>query len=84
MAALTAASLYNESMGSNTLYIINFTSVSSDTYTNLALGPQVIGYWARAASANILQCSLASTTGVFSLMGDTACAWTLYVVAKQC
>jgi hypothetical protein len=84
MAALTPASVYNESMGSNTLYIFKFTSISTDTYTNLALGPQVIGYWANLESGMLLNCSLTATTGVFKIESDTACAGQLYVVAKQC
>jgi len=84
MAALSAASVYEESMGSNTLYIINFASVSSDTYTNLSLGPQVIGYWANATSSlGMAQCALVASTGVFTLVSNAASPATLYVVAKQ-
>lgn len=82
MAAVTAASVYEESMGSNTLYIINFTSVDTSTYTNAALAATQIGYWANSTSAGgAASVSLASN--VFTLTNNTTGPLQLFVIAKQ-
>ena len=52
MAALTASSVYRESQGSLTLFVINFASVASgDTYANATLGASDIMAWANSDSA---------------------------------
>ena len=79
MAAVTAASIYEESMGSNTLYIINFTSIDTSTYVNANLAATAIGYWANGLSG--VSVFVSGTT--FSMLANAAGAAQLYVVARQ-
>lgn len=84
MAAVTPATTLEESMGSNTLYMLTFSSVDTSTYTNLALGPQVIGYWANSTSAGgAASVALVSSTGVFTMTNNVTGPLQLFIVAKQ-
>ena len=71
MGALTAASVKRESMGSLTMHLVHFASVTSgatgDTWTSGL--PNIKAAWAIATTAGptAISCSFVSSTGVVTL-----------------
>ena len=82
MAAVTPATVYEESMGSNTLYILNFSAIDTSTYTNAALAATTIGYWANTTSAGGAG-SVSLSGNVFTITNAAASPTQVFVVAKQ-
>lgn len=84
MAAVTANTVYEDNLGSLTLFTINFTAIDTSTYTNLALGNAYVGAWANATSLGTpVSVSLPSSTGVFTLTAATACTANMFVLARM-
>lgn len=88
MAALTAASVTKESMGSLTLHIVKFASVSSgatgDTWSSGL--PNIVNAWAQATTAgpSAVSCSFVSSTGVVTINPvDVATEVNLFVLSKS-
>ena len=87
MAAQTAATTIRENVGSLTLTIFTFTSVTgADTFASGL--PNVVGFWATSAfnggtttTGNGLSVSNSSGTFTFCI-GTAATAVTLYVVSR--
>jgi len=88
MSALTATSITKESMGSLTMHIVKFASVSSgatgDTWTSGL--PNIVCAWAQATTAgpSMVSCSFVSSTGVVTLNPiDKATEVNLFVLSKS-
>lgn len=88
MAAQTAASTTRESVGSLTLHIFTFSSVTTgDTFASGL--PNVIGFWATGTAnvgtgTNLAGVNVTNSSGTFTFSGSiTALAMTLYVVSKS-
>lgn len=89
MSALSAASVQQENLGSLTLHIVRFSSISSgDTYAS-GLGTNVVS-WMTAGTANVgTGTNLASfnatnSSGTFTFSGSiTSLAGTLWIVSKS-
>lgn len=89
MAALTAASVQRESLGSLTLTIVRFSAVTgADTYAS-GLGTNVVGYWA-TQQANVgttttgIGANVLNSSGTFTFASGTAAAAVdLYIVSKS-
>jgi hypothetical protein len=88
MAAQTAASGYpiRENVGSLTLYVVKFTSVSTtDTYAS-GLGTNVVGYWANAENDEGTDgdegVNVANSSGTFTFALKTAGVVYLYILAR--
>jgi hypothetical protein len=89
MSALTAASTYRENVGSLTLHIINFTSVTAgDTYAS-GLGTGVVSAWANMTQATgtttgVSGAGVNNSSGTFTFANDLAAVpMTLFVVSKS-
>lgn len=87
MAAQTAATTTRENVGSLTLHIFTFTSVTgADTFASGL--PNVIGFWANDAfqggtTTTGIGINVSNSSGTFTFMlGTAASAVTLYVVSK--
>lgn len=83
--ALTVASLQRESVGSLTLFIANFASVSSagDTYSSGL--PNIVSAWASptTAGAGTVDCSWVSSTGVITVTPELiASEVNLFILSK--
>ena len=89
MSALTAASTYRESMGSLTLHIVNFSSISGDDTYASGLGTQVVGYWAQDTQAvgttvNAAGMNVNNSSGTFTFAPALASTpGTLFIVSKS-
>ena len=89
MAALTAASINRESLGSLTLHVVNFTAITgADTYAS-GLGTSVVSWWATSkfnggttTTGNGISVSNSSGTFTFC-MGTAAAAATLFIISKS-
>lgn len=87
MAAQTAASIVRESLGSVTLMLYRFTTVTDgDTFAS-GLGTNVVGnaYWANAEAdetAGDEGVNVANSSGTFTFGLKTAGAVTLFVLAR--
>lgn len=87
MAVQTAATSTRENVGSLTLHIFTFTSVTgADTFASGL--PNVIGFWA-TAQANVgttvvgAGVNVINSSGTFTFAGNVAAsAITLYVIAR--
>lgn len=85
--ALTAASVQRESVGSLTLHIANFATVTSgasgDTWSSGL--PNIISAWAQTTTActSPITCSFVSSTGVITINSeDSASEVNLFVLSK--
>ena len=88
MGALSIASQQRDSVGSLTLHVFNFSSVTTgDTFAS-GLGASVIGYWAQdttSAGTGSNPCGAVATnsSGTFTFTGMlSSTAVTLFVVAR--
>lgn len=87
MAALTAATVLRESLGSLTLHIFTFTSVAdTDTFAS-GLGTNVVSYWDQETSNVSTQSSaggaIANSSGNFTFYpGEDSNSWVLFVLAR--
>ena len=81
MAAVTAATLTRESVGSLTLHIATFTSVDTSTYKSGL--PNVVGYWGTAPVKLGVDVTVTGSTGAtFDLVNHTATEATLYILSR--
>lgn len=88
MAALTAASVQRESIGSLTLHTITFTAVTGDDTYASGLGTNVVGYIAQSnlagGSTLVTGCNVLNTSGTFKFQVCVAAtAVTLYILSKS-
>jgi hypothetical protein len=87
MAALTAATVYRESLGSLTLMIVPLTgSTTSDTFT-VSSTLQVVSFWAQpnigSTSTSVIDVTYVASTGVFSFNTVTNDgAFTLFILVR--
>lgn len=89
MSALTAASQDRESIGSVTLHIFDFSSVTSaDTFAS-GLGTSIVSYWAQPTTnvgtgSNPAGAVVTNSSGTFTFSGIlSSSAVTLFVVARN-
>lgn len=87
MAALTAATTTRENVGSLTLLMFTFTTVSdTDTFAS-GLSTNVVNYWAQTQADTVTQASagfnVTNSSGTFTFYpGENSLAATLFVLAK--
>jgi hypothetical protein len=87
MAAQTAATTTRESVGSLTLMVYTFTSVTTpDTFAS-GLGANVVSYWAHCTSDSGTQgyagVNCVNSSGTFTFYpGENATAITLFVLSR--
>jgi hypothetical protein len=89
MSALTVSSQDRESMGSLTLHIFDFSSVTSaDTFAS-GLGTSVVGYWVQPTTSvgtgsNPAGAVATNSSGTFTFSGIlSSSALSLFVVARN-
>lgn len=87
MAALTAATTTRESLGSVTLMIYTFTSVTdADTFAS-GLGTNIVSYWDQETSNVSTQASaggaITNSNGNFTFYpGEDSNSWILFVLTR--
>lgn len=89
MAALTAASVIRENIGSLTLHIVNFSAVTgADTYAS-GLGTNVVSFWANqqgnvGTTTTGIGVNVLNSSGTFTFAsGTAAAAVNLFIVSKS-
>jgi hypothetical protein len=89
MGAITAASTYRENVGSLTLIVANFTTVTGDDTYASGIGTGVVAYWAQdtnaggstTADAGI---NVTNSSGTFKFQpGLAASPVTLFILARN-
>jgi hypothetical protein len=88
MAALTAASVIRENVGSLTLHVVSFTSVTGDDTWASGLSTSVVGFWANDTNAGgstlVVGVNVKNASGTFTFQTSVAAhPITLYVVSKS-
>lgn len=86
MAALTAATVLRENLGSLTLIVFNLTTVNTGDTLATGLGGNIFKVWGQQSSITTQAStgiSISNSSGTLTLQpGENANAWDIFVLAR--